>query len=156
MVQGRIRIALLPLVMGVAALASFAGCGDDGPVDPAPQNPQHIGVQYLLVAFDGSVPDLGATRTKGAADSLADSLFAVARAGADFQALMNAWSDAPRRDTMQIANYGVTPAPGEFRRAQLQPNFGDAAFALEPDSIGLSEWDSVRAPSGWYVVRRVN
>jgi hypothetical protein len=156
MVQGRVRIALLPLVVVVAALASFAGCGDDGPVDPVPQNPQHIGVQYLLIAFDGSVPDLGATRTKSAADSLADSLYAAARAGADFQALMNAWSDAPRRDTMQIANYGVTPAAGEFRRAQLQPGFGDVAFALEPDSIGLAPWDSLRSPPGWYVIRRVD
>jgi hypothetical protein len=149
------RISLL-LVVSVIALFAATGCGKDGVFGPAPQNPAHIHVRYLLVGFAGSIPGKTIARTRAEADTLADSLFAAARAGADFATLTDAWSDDDARGTVAIANYGVTAGTGEYRRGQLVSNFGNVSFSLAADSIGLAEYDSLLCPYGWFVIHRVD
>lgn len=155
MSRSRTRIALLLVAATVSGLAA-AGCGEDGPVTPRPADPQHISVQYLLVGFAGSIPGRTIARSKAGAESLAVSLYDRARSGEDFDDLVRTWSDSPQQDTVGLANYGVTPAAGEYTRASLVRNFGDVAFALEPDSVGLAGHDSLASPYGWYVILRID
>ena len=150
----RAKIALFLSCLTVVLVAT-AGCGEDGVVNPTPQDPQHIAVRDLLVAFTGSAPGIDVDRTKAEAESMATSLYARARAGEDFGDLQETYSDSPSRDTLGIANYGVTPDSTENPRTSVLPGFGNVAFALQPDSIGLAPWDTVSCPHGWFLIQRV-
>ena len=148
----RTTALLATLVLG---LVLAAGCGGDGVVNPPPQNPQHIAVRYLLVGFNGSVPGVIVARSKAEAEALALDLHARARSGEDFGVLIETYSDSPSRDTIHAANYGVMLEAGEYQRNTLVRGFGDAAFALAPDSIGLAPWDTTANPYGWHLIQRV-
>jgi len=140
----------------VLGLFLAAGCGEDGVVNPtAPQDPQHIAVRSVLVGFNGSVPGVIIARSKAAAEALALDIYAQARNGADFGVLIETYSDTPSRDTVHAANYGVMLEAGEYQRNTLPQGFGDVAFALVPDSIGLANYDSTANPYGWYVISRI-
>ena len=145
----RTAILLATLVLGLA------GCGEDTVISPPPQNPQHIAVRYLLVAFAGTLPDTTVTRSQAQAESLAVALHVRALGGEDFGALTATYSDSPARDTIRIANYGVVPASGEYARNTLGRGFGDVAFALVPDSIGLVTYGATTSPYGWFLIHRV-
>ena len=148
----RTAALLVTLVLG---LALAAGCGEDGIVSPPPQDPQHIAVRYILIGFNGSVPGVIIARSKAEAEALALDVYARARAGEDFGDLTEAWSDSPSRDTLHIANYNVFWSAGEYTRNTLVKGFGDTAFSLAPDSIGLAVFDSTANPFGWHVIQRV-
>jgi parvulin-like peptidyl-prolyl isomerase len=149
----RTAALLATLVLG---LALAAGCGEDGVVNPTPpQDPQHIAVRYVLIGFNGSVPGVIIARTKAEAEALALDVYAQARNGADFGVLIATYSDSPSRDTVHAANYGVMLEAGEYQRNTLVKGFGDVAFALVPDSIGLANYDSTANPYGWYVINRI-
>lgn len=138
----------------LGSLLALGGCGDDV-IAPNPQNPQHITIRYLLVGFAGSVPGQAVTRSKAQAESLALALHARALDGEDFGDLVEAYSDSPSRDTVAVANYGVVPATGEYPRSSLVRGFGDVAFTIAPDSIGLAVHDSVTCPFGWFLIHRI-
>jgi hypothetical protein len=154
MIPLRVRFASLALLLVLGTALALGGCGDDV-IAPAPQNPQHIRIRYLLVGFDGSVPGQTVTRTKAQAESLALSLHVRAVGGEDFGDLVETYSDSPSRDTVAVANYGVVPAGGEYPRSSLVRGFGDVAFTIAPDSIGLAVHDSVTCPFGWFLIHRV-
>jgi hypothetical protein len=156
MIPVRVRFGWLVSLLVVAPALAFAlaGCGDDV-ISPAPQNPQHISIRYLLVGFAGSVPGQPVTRSPAQAESLALALHARALAGEDFGDLTAAYSDSPSRDTIAVANYGVVPATGEYPRSALVRGFGDVAFAIAADSIGLAPYDSVACPFGWFLIHRI-
>ena len=124
-------------------------------IAPPAQNPQHIAVRYLLVGFETSIPGDTLDRTQAQAESLALSLHVRAVGGEDFGDLIETYSDSPSRDTIGIANYGVTPAQGEYPRNALVRGFGDVAFTIAPDSIGLAPYDSVKTPYGWFLIHRI-
>jgi hypothetical protein len=147
------RTAMLfaTLVLGLAA----AGCGEDGNVSVNPQNPQHVAVLYLLVAFDSSTTDTTVTRTQAQAESLANSLYVRALAGEDFGDLSATYSDSPNQDTVRAANYGVLPGPGEYPRTSLVRGFGDVAFGIVPDSVGLAVYNATTCPNGWFLINRL-
>src|SRR5688572_22274953 len=116
MIPVRLRLATLGLLLALGTALAFAGCDGDEIISPTPQNPQHITVRYLLVGFTGSVPGQTVTRSKAQAESLALALHGRALGGEDFGDLIQTYSDSPSRDTIAIANYGVTPATGEYPR----------------------------------------
>jgi len=155
MIPLRARFATFGLLLALGAALALAGCGGDEIISPAPQNPQHITLRYLLVGFDGSVPGQTVTRSKAQAESLALALHARALGGEDFGDLIETYSDSPSRDTIAVANYGVVPANGEYPRSQLVRGFGNVAFAIVPDSIGLAVHDSVDCPYGWFLIHRI-
>jgi len=149
----RTAALLAALVVG---LALAAGCGEDGVVNPTPpQDPQHIAVRYLLIGFVGSVPGVIVTRSQSEAEALANDVYVRARGGEDFGDLTETYSDSPSRDTVHVANYGVMLEAGEYQRNTLVKNFGDTAFALSPDSVGLAAYDPADNPFGWFVILRV-
>ncbi|MEP7216362.1 MAG: peptidylprolyl isomerase [Anaerolineaceae bacterium] len=150
----RTRITLLLSAL-VLASVGIAGCGDNGPVSPNPFTPYHVTVRYLLVGFTGSVPGQTITRTKAEAQLLADSLYLRARGGDDFSTLVATWSDGAGPDSLRLANYGVVIESGEVPRGAVVKSFGDVAFTVAPDSIGLAVYDSVTCPYGWFVIKRL-
>ncbi len=137
------------------ALTFAAGCGEDGVVNPPPQDPQHIAVRYILIGFKGSVPGVIITRSKDEAEVLANEVYTRAVGGEDFVDLTETYSDSPSQDTVYAANYGVMLRLGEYQRNTLAKAFGDCAFSLVPDSIGLAPWDSTNSSFGWYVIERI-
>lgn len=76
------------------------------------------------------------------ARSLADSLVAELRAGADFQAMAETWSD----DTGSAQNGGDL---GWFRRGNMVPEFEDVAFRLPNNQVS----PPVRTDFGWHIIR---
>ena len=112
-------------------------------------------MRYLLVGFETSIPGDTLDRTQAQAESLALSLHVRAVGGEDFGDLIETYSDSPSRDTIGIANYGVTPAQGEYPRNALVRGFGDVAFTIAPDSIGLAPYDSAKTPYGWFLIHRI-
>ena len=77
-----------------------------------------------------------------AAKTLADSLVAELRAGADFASLAIQYSD----DTGNASQGGELPW---FRRGDMVREFEDAAFRLEDGVIS----DPVRTEYGWHIIR---
>jgi len=139
----------------VLAVVLAAGCGEDEIINPNPQNPQHIAVRYILIGFNGSVPGVIISRSKGEAEVLANEVYARAVGGEDFGDLTKTYSDSPSQDTIHVANYGVMLELGEYQRNTLVKGFGDCAFSLVPDSIGLAPYDSTDCQFGWFVIDRI-
>lgn len=139
----------------VLSLALGAGCGEDQIINPTPQNPQHIAVRYILIGFNGSVPGVIIARSKAEAEVLANDVYAQAVGGANFGDLTETYSDSPSQDTIHVANYGVMLELGEYQRNTLVKGFGDCAFSLVPDSIGLAPHDSTDCPFGWFIIDRI-
>jgi parvulin-like peptidyl-prolyl isomerase len=37
----------------------------------------------------------------------------------------------------------------------MVPAFGDVGFALPPGQIGMAEYDPVKSPYGWHIIKRL-
>ncbi len=103
-----------------------------------------IEVQHLLVSFAGA-PRVEATRTKEEAEALAAELFARAKGGEDFGALVQQSTD----DSYP----GIYPMTRRQRKA-MAPAFGDTGWRLEVGEIGIALYDSMRSPFGWHLIKR--
>ena len=125
--------------MASAASCSLARDAGFAPAEPdrsvlaeplPPDQPAHVVVQHVLLAFEGTgVP--GVTRSKADAQRLAARVLADARAGREFADLVRLFSDDRGYDgTLPIANWGVAPGPTERERRGLARGFGDTAFRL--------------------------
>jgi hypothetical protein len=64
MIEGRMRTGFLPALAVLVALVA-AGCGGEELIQVPPQNPPHIAVRYLLVAFSGSPPNVAVPAAPG-------------------------------------------------------------------------------------------
>ncbi|HEX7880953.1 MAG TPA: hypothetical protein VF720_16190 [Candidatus Eisenbacteria bacterium] len=121
------------------------------PVSP----PEKVRIDYLFLAFDGSVRSQPVGRTRMEADSLARVLLVVARSGASFDSLKKAHSDEPRLEAMTLVNKGLRPAAGERTRKMVEIAVGDMAFGMSPGDIGLVVPNNTTCRYGYYVVRRL-
>jgi hypothetical protein len=52
-------------------------------------------------------------------------------------------------------NKGETPLAGEYRRYDMLTCFGDVAFSLEVDEIGMAAYHATRCKYGWHVIKRL-
>jgi hypothetical protein len=116
----------------------------------------HILVQHVLVGFAGSVPGKTITRTQAEAEKLANDLLARARAGEDFGALVQQYTDDQYPGIYGLANDGVAPAENEYPRNGMVKGFSDAAFRLRTGEVGVAVYDKATSPYGWHVIKRID
>lgn len=157
------------LVAAVFAAALLTGCSifrdlaSSKPPEPpvsvamaqAPDEPAHVVVQHVLIAFEGSgVP--GTTRTKDEAQRLALRVLEEARRGHDFDDLVRLYSDDNGgKGTYAMANWGVPTTGDEVDRREMVRGFGALAFSLGVGEIGMVEYDANSSPFGWHILKRV-
>jgi len=150
-----------------ALLALAAGCGDEPrprqvplPPPPAPAEtslPERIPFDQILVAFEGSFGKADVHRSRDEARSLAHTLFERLRSGADFEVLKQEYSDE-RSHGVALGPWVAVRGDITARTAEeIKPFPGLAAvlFGLRPGEVGLAEYDPVRCPTGWFIVKRL-
>jgi hypothetical protein len=119
--------------------------------------PDHVTVQHILIAFQGTIPGSSITRTRDEAEALARQIFARARMGEDFDALVKEFTNDEYPGIYNMSNTGVEPdvAIKEFPRAKMVKAFGDVGFRLRIGEIGLAEYDAAVSKYGWHIVKRL-
>lgn len=121
---------------------------------PAPAA-DHIKLQHILVSFAGKVPGKNITRSQDQARALAHQILDRAKKGEDFDSLVRTYTDDRAPGIYGLANSGVTLGEGEFSRDRMVPAFGAVGFSLAPGEIGIAEYDPVKSPYGWHVIKRL-
>lgn len=141
----------------------LAGCGAKEQTvaetagTPEKPEPDRVTVQHILVAFEGTVPGKDITRSKGDAQALAEDLFERAKKGEDFDALVKEYTDDSYPGIYAVVNRGgeANPEMQIFARETMVPSFGDVAFSLEEEGIGLAAFDKDKSKYGWHVIKRL-
>lgn len=121
----------------------------------ANNEPDHIQVQHILIAFSGSLPGQAIKRSQEEARNLAYDLLKQAQEGADFDALVRKYTDDSPPGIYGMSNLGVAPARGEYPRNQMVAAFGNTGFPLEVGQIGIADFDPRTSPYGWHIVKRL-
>ncbi len=155
----------------LAVLGSFsAACHDDLPTPPPTPQPTTplvtasaastnaptppvtapraelvtVMAQHVLIAYHGAErAPKAVTRSKADAKKRADEVFAKAKAGEDFTALVSTYSDDP-------AAKERLGSVGKFKREGMAKPFSDAAFALKVDEVS----PVVETIFGFHVIKR--
>ncbi len=124
------------------------------PVKPE-KEPEHIVVQHVLIAFEGS--GTAATRSKAEAEALAKEVLDRARKGENFEELVKKYSDDAPPGIYAMANNGVAPDPSkqEYPRGRMVAAFGNVGFAVSPGNIDMAPFDPQKSPFGWHIIKRV-
>jgi hypothetical protein len=106
--------------------------------------PDTIVAQHILVGYKGAqrVPRT-VMRSRVDAKARAAEALAKLRAGAEFEDIVKEYSDDPG----SVDRLGLL---GKFHRADLDPAFSKAAFALQVEQIS----DVVETPFGFHVIKR--
>ncbi len=160
MTRPRTVIALTLSLAAVAAPAAFSDSPQSKPAAPATATapsqaePEHIQVQHILIAFTGTLPGKNVTRTAEEARKLAYELVERTRKGEDFDALVKHHTDDQHPGIYGMANLGVTPGTGEFRRNGMVRAFGDVGFKLKVGEVGVADFDKTASPYGYHVIKR--
>ena len=143
------------VALGLAGVLSLTagGCTSQGGSRGA--EPQRVVVQHVLVSFTGKLPGKMIQRSEEEARNLANDILGRAEGGEDFDALVKEYTDDSYPGLYRMANHGEVPQSGdEYRREDMVPGFGDVAFALALDGIGLCEFDAMDSPFGFHVIKR--
>jgi len=129
------------------------------------KEPEHVTVQHILIAFQGSIPGKNITRTKVDAEKLANEVMkkakdAVKKAKNKTDAdvlieLVKAYTDDSPPGVYKMSNNNISSNPGEFPRNGMVPAFGDVGFKLKVGDIGLAKFDSKKSPFGYHIIRRL-
>ena len=106
--------------------------------------PDTIVAQHILVGYKGA-QRIARTVTRNRLDAKARAAEALAklRAGAEFEDIVKEYSDDPG----SVDRLGLL---GKFHRADLDPAFSKAAFALQVEQIS----DVVETPFGFHIIKR--
>ncbi len=149
------------LLIGALAVL-MVGCGSKKTSERASTKQQSkagdvIAVQHVLVGFQGSVPGKNITRTKEEAQKLAEDIFARAKAGSDFDALVREFTDDQYPGIYRMANTGVAAdvSKGIYSRGAMVPAFGNIGFSLKVGEVGMAPYDEQQSPYGWHIIKRV-
>lgn len=122
------------------------------------EGPDHVRVQHLLVAFEGSVPGRTVKRSRDEAARLAAELLERAKKGDSFDELVKTYSDDPAPGIHDLANFNVAIDDDidEAERGNVALSFGDVAFSLAVGEIGMAEYHSLKSRAGWHIIKRLN
>jgi parvulin-like peptidyl-prolyl isomerase len=135
-------------------LFSSGGCSSPG--GPAADEPERVLVQHVLVSFTGKLPGKSIRRSEEEARRLALEILERAGSGEDFDALVKEHTDDSHPGIYSMANRGVDPqGENEYRREDMVPSFGDVAFGLAPGGFGLCEFDAMKSPFGFHIIKRL-
>lgn len=111
-------------------------------------------MQHILIAFAGT--GTSATRTQDEAKTLAYDILAQAKGGADFDQLVQQYTDDQFPGIYSMSNTGLAPlSPDEYPREGMVPVFGDVGFSLQVGEIGIADYDPVTSPFGWHIIKRL-
>ena len=118
--------------------------------------PAYITVQHCLISFR-EVPNVGASRTKEAAEALAQNLFEKAQAGDDFERIVERYTDDSAPGIYMMANHGFESDMRQniFARDGMVPAFGDTGFPLKVGEFGMAPFHEKNSPFGWHIVKRI-
>src|SRR5688572_1052847 len=123
---------------------------------------ERITVQHILigfkdaVGFGGNAPPKAAGRSQADAKKLADDLLARVNSGEDFDKLVAEFTDDSPPGIYSMANNGVAPASNnEFPRSGMVAAFGDVGFTLKVGEVGMAEYDTVKSPFGYHIIKRI-
>jgi len=119
--------------------------------------PDHVAVQHILIAFQGSIPEAKIIRSKEEAQKLAEEIFERAKKGEDFDALVKRYTDDQYPGIYKMANTGLTPdeSKQEFSRTRMVKSFGDVSFSLAVNGIGIAVYDPQTSKYGWHIIKRI-
>ena len=113
-------------------------------------------MQHVLVSFTGKLPGKSIRRSEEEARRLALEILERAGSGEDFDALVKEYTDDSHPGIYSMANRGVDPQEeNEYRREDMVPGFGDVAFGLAPGGFGLCEFDAMKSPLGFHIIKRL-
>ena len=121
----------------------------------ASDEPDHIKVQHILIAFKGTLRGKPITRSMEEAKELAYQLLERAQKGEDFDALVKEYTSDSAPGIYGMSNNGVTPVQGEFPRGRMVGAFGNVGFVLEVGEIGIADFSTSTSPFGWHIIKRI-
>jgi parvulin-like peptidyl-prolyl isomerase len=131
------------------------------PVLSRPQaaaEPERVTVQHILIAFKGSLPgDQKVTRSREDAERLAQQIFERAKAGEDFAAMVQTYTNDSYPGIYSMSNKDIAPDPAkkEYPRARMVRAFGDVSFGLAVGGVGLAVYDPATSKYGWHIIKRL-
>ena len=148
------RVHLSAFILLALALMSCGDPPDESPLgrDMAatmarPEQPvDKVTLQHVLLAFVGAMRGSESGHTRDEAEALAVEVLARARAGEDFETLMQQYSGDDGG-----GEYTLT----QDDREDYARSFGDIGFRLAPGEIGVAVHDRVKSPFGWHVIKRI-
>ncbi len=126
-----------------APVESVAPKGSTKPA-AAPDEPEYIAAQHLLVMYAGSKSaPARIKRTKEEARARAFEALELIKKGQDFDKVVAAYTDEP-------GGGGRHGDLGRFKRDMMVGPFSDAAFALDVGQVSTV----IESPFGFHVIRR--
>ena len=148
--------------LALTMLVVLAGCsGGDGDssseaASEAPE-PDFVTVQHILIGFKGSVRGKAIERSQDDARKLAEEVFAMAKGGQDFDALVKKYTNDSFPGKYEMANFNVEIPRGTqvFKRGGMVAAFGDVGFPLGVGEIGIASYDPQKSQFGWHIIKRV-
>ncbi|MFT7463271.1 MAG: hypothetical protein ACI9EF_001615, partial [Pseudohongiellaceae bacterium] len=105
----------------------------------------NVEVQHLLVSFTGVPGMIGVTRSQAEAEQLSADLMVRIQGGEDFDALVKEYTDD--------SHPGIYPM-SKSSRSQMVAAFGDVAWRLEVNEVGVAPFHSRESPYGWHIIQR--
>lgn len=149
----RTAVAIVTL-LGLLAATAFAVAAK-----PREEEPETVGVIHVLIGFKKTVRGKKLDRTKREAEELAYELLERAQAGEDFVTLVQEYSDdyKPQQGVVMIrmTNDDQPLRAGHYPRREMAANFGDVAFGLEVDEVGIARYHPGNSPFGFHVIKRL-
>ena len=124
-------------------------------INPTSGEPGHIEVQHILIAFDGSLPGRDVERTEAEAEKLAQDILSLAQNGESFDELVRSHTNDSFPGRYKMANNGIQPVPGEYRREQMVPAFGNVGFKLNVGEAEIANYAPGTSPFGWHIIKRI-
>lgn len=117
----------------------------------------HIEVQHILIAFEGTIQKPTITRTKEEAQKLTYEILEKAKQGDNFDELVEQYTDDSAPGKYKMANTGIEPNKtlGEFSRDGMVKAFGDVGFSLKVGEIGIADYDPQTSKYGWHIIKRI-
>ena len=119
------------------------------------EQPDRVRVQHILVSFKGKIRGKEITRKKKQAQVLAEKLLERALAGEEFDALVKEYTDDSYPGIFVLGNLDTPKPPKGFTRDEMALYFGDVAFDLEVDEIGMAKYHPFNSPYGWHIIKRL-
>ncbi len=124
------------------------------------QRPEHgaarVKVQHLLIARYMSDPEGRRQRLSPAeAEALAAKVWARAKAGESFDALVKEFTYDQYPGTYLMVADKQQANQFRFAREGMIPSFGDAAWRLAVNEVGVILYDSAKSWYGYHIIKRI-
>ena len=117
---------------------------------PRRKEPESISVDHILVSFVPAIATAG--RSQDEAQALAYDLLDQLAKGADWNTLKKKYTDDPGPSPYSMVN---SMRRGVGMRGGMVPAFGNVGFQLLVGEIAIADYDPIKSPYGWHIIKRV-